>query len=201
MAWARQAKARNVTHQQKKLNEQELTLFPRAVRDADPGGKGAHGVVLPAARRQPGNAVSARAPRRNLGGYLPARDVPGRSTIKAPPLEYLRGFARRIEGRAASTTMAFVGILRALLKDPEDRQVCRADHSRRSAHVRHGVAVPPGRHLRQPGAALQAASISDMFLYYKEAKDGQILEEGITEAGSWRRSPPPERPTPTTACR
>ncbi len=42
---------------------------------------------------------------------------------------------------------------------------------------------------------------ADMFLYYKESKDGQILEEGITEAGSMARSPRPERPTLITASR
>jgi pyruvate dehydrogenase complex dehydrogenase (E1) component len=40
---------------------------------------------------------------------------------------------------------------------------------------------------------------SDSLLYYKEATDGQILEEGITEAGPCRRSSPPAPPTPPTA--
>jgi pyruvate dehydrogenase E1 component len=39
----------------------------------------------------------------------------------------------------------------------------------------------------------------DQLLYYREAKDGQILEEGITEAGSMPPSSPPAPPTPTTA--
>src|SRR5215831_13955900 len=64
---------------------------------------------------------------------------------------------------------------------PEDRQVHRADHCGRSADLRHGAHHPTGRHLCQPRAEVRAKS---MLLYYREEKDGRMLEGGITEAGS-----------------
>ena len=80
--------------------------------------------------------------------------------------------------------MVFVRMLAKLLRDQGDRQADRADRSGRSAHVRHGSAVPAGRHLLAASASFTSRSTCDTLLYYKEAKDGQILEEGITEAGS-----------------
>jgi pyruvate dehydrogenase E1 component len=64
------------------------------------------------------------------------------------------------------------------------RQIHRAHHPGRGPHLRHGVAVPQGigiySHIGQNYEPVDKESL----LYYKEAKDGQILEEGITEAGS-----------------
>ena len=73
---------------------------------------------------------------------------------------------------------------RSCCKRPGDRQAHRADRARRGAHVRHGVALPPARHLRHARASSTSRSTRRRCCYYKEAKDGQILEEGITEAGS-----------------
>ena len=64
-----------------------------------------------------------------------------------------------------------------------DGQTHRAHRRRRGAHVRHADAVSPGRHLFRHGPALRTRG-SDELLYYREAKDGQILEEGINEAGA-----------------
>ena len=85
--------------------------------------------------------------------------------------------------RGVSTTMAFVRLLQSCCSDKELGKIRRADHSRRSPHVRHGAVVPPVRHLRK-SASSTSRSIRQSLLYYQEAKDGQILEEGITEAGS-----------------
>jgi len=59
----------------------------------------------------------------------------------------------------------------------------RAHRSGRSPHVRHGIALPHRRDLFQRGQKYEPVDVNTL-LYYKEAKDGQILEEGITEAGS-----------------
>jgi pyruvate dehydrogenase E1 component len=65
----------------------------------------------------------------------------------------------------------------------ENRPLYRSHRARRGAHLRHGEPVPQNRHLLPRGPATNRWTSSSL-LYYKEAKDGQILEEGITEAGS-----------------
>ena len=59
----------------------------------------------------------------------------------------------------------------------------RAHRSGRGSHLRHGFALPAGRHLLPRRPALRTGRPRDA-AYYREAKDGQLLEEGITEAGS-----------------
>src|SRR5256885_552353 len=56
--------------------------------------------------------------RRQLGGYLPLREVPAPS-FQAPPLEYFAEYLAGSKGRSVSTTMAFVSMLRHMLKHPE----------------------------------------------------------------------------------
>jgi pyruvate dehydrogenase E1 component len=120
--------------------------------------------------------------RRQLGGYLPARSVPP-SKIVAPPLEYFKESLEGSAGRDVSSTMAFVRILTLLLKhgDLGKRVVpIIPDEARtfgmESLFRQFGIYASQGQ-LYKPHDA-------DVFLYYKESKDGQILEEGITEAGS-----------------
>jgi pyruvate dehydrogenase E1 component len=121
--------------------------------------------------------------RRNaLGGALPARrgDCP---QIAVPPLEATAAFALHADGKETSTTMAFVRILGNLLKDPVlgPRIVpIVADEARtfgmQSLFRLVGIYAPLGQ-LYQP-------EDSGSILSYREDKSGQILEEGITEAGA-----------------
>ena len=67
---------------------------------------------------------------------------------------------------------------------PDDRHAHRADRPRRGAHLRHGRAVPQVRHLLARRASSTSRSTPTSSLYYREADDGQLLEEGITEAGA-----------------
>ena len=85
--------------------------------------------------------------------------------------------------QAVSTTMGVHPVLRNLGPRREDRQAGRADHPRRSPHVRDGLAVPGAQDLRRQGQKYEPVD-HDLLLSYTEATDGQILEEGITEAGS-----------------
>ena len=91
-----------------------------------------------------------------LGGFMPTRE-PKPPQFEAPALEEFSESLAGSKGRAVSTTMGYVSMLRQLLKDPESRQAHRAHHPRRGPHLRHGVDHPAGWHLRQPGTALQAA--------------------------------------------
>jgi pyruvate dehydrogenase E1 component len=172
---------RNITHQQKKLNEAELEHF-----------KSRFEIPIPdeAARTASFYRPPADSPeiaymherRRLLGGYLPSRAVPPRQ-IEAPPLEYLKESLEGSAGREVSSTMALVRVLTLLLKHPAvGKRVVPIipDEARtfgmESLFRQYGIYASQGQ-LYKPHDA-------EMFLYYKESKDGQILEEGITEAGS-----------------
>ena len=104
-------------------------------------------------------------------------------TIEAPPLEYLKESLEGSAGREVSSTMAFVRVLTLLLKHPQiGKRIVPIipDEARtfgmESLFRQFGIYASQGQ-LYKPHDA-------EMFLYYKESKDGQILEEGITEAGS-----------------
>jgi pyruvate dehydrogenase E1 component len=172
---------RNVTHQQKKLNEEELRRF-RARFD------------IPISDKEIGSAPFYRPPedspemvylkdrRRLLGGWLPRRVVS--APAFTPPAEDLfEEFHRGTDGRAVSTTMAFVRMLAKLMRDPKVGRLIVPivpDEARtfgmEALFRQVGIYSHPGQ-LYEP---VDAASM----LYYREARDGQILEEGITEAGS-----------------
>ncbi len=115
------------------------------------------------------------------GGYVPSREVKP-ITIKAPPLDIFKNTLEGSRGREASTTAAFVNVLKAVLKS-DIGQYCVPivpDEARtfgmESLFRERGIYASQGQQYKPVDSA--------MLLYYKEAKDGQILEEGITEAGS-----------------
>jgi pyruvate dehydrogenase E1 component len=123
-----------------------------------------------------------RAQREKLGGYVPVRTrSPVRLTV--PPLA---SFSRTLEGsnqREESTTMAFVRMLSQLLKDPAiGKHIVPivADEARtfgmQSLFRQVAIYSSVGQ--------LYEPEDRDELLYYKEAKEGQILEEGINEAGA-----------------
>ena len=80
--------------------------------------------------------------------------------------------------------MAFVRMLGNLLKDKAAGSAHRADRRRRGAHLRHGQPVQAGRHLFQRGPALRAGGHRLGAVATARRLDGQILEEGISEAGA-----------------
>src|SRR5256885_7293608 len=116
------------------------------------------------------------------GGYLPERKV------RAKPIQplaesHFEEFYKGTEGREVSTTMVFVRLLSKLLRDPEIGKLIVPiipDEARtfgmEALFRQVGIYSSVGQ-LYEP---VDMATL----LYYKEAKDGQILEEGITEAGS-----------------
>jgi len=73
------------------------------------------------------------------------------------------------EGREVSTTMAFVGMLRKMLKDQEIGKLIVPDRARRSAHVWHGITLPYGRNLFERGAEIRTSGCNTL-LYYKESE-------------------------------
>ncbi len=172
---------KNITHQQKKLNEKELEYF-RQRFDIPIPEEAVHTVSF---YRPPDDSPEIQylhQRRKELGGYLPSRKVK-RIELKAPPLEIFADALAGSKGRAAMTTAGLVSILRALLRDPQLGKLIVPiipDEARtfgmESLFRQVGIYASQGQ--------LYKPVDSDLFLYYKEARDGQILEEGITEAGS-----------------
>jgi len=172
---------RNITHQQKKLNEAELEHFKSRFEIPIPDEAARTASFYRPPTDSPEIAYMHER-RRLLGGYMPSRSVPP-SQMQAPPLAYLKESLEGSAGREVSSTMALVRVITLLLKHPEiGKQVVPIipDEARtfgmESLFRQYGIYASQGQ-LYKPHDA-------EMFLYYKESKDGQILEEGITEAGS-----------------
>jgi pyruvate dehydrogenase E1 component len=172
---------RNVTHQQKKLNERELRYFRSRFGIPVPDeGIEATPFYRPAEDSEELRYLHSR--REALGGYVPRR------TTDAPALEPPpdRIFDELLQGsgeRRVATTMAAVHLLGRLLADknfgryivpiiPDEARTFGME----ALFRKYGIYS----HLGQNYEPVDKASL----LYYKEAENGQILEEGITEAGS-----------------
>ena len=172
---------KNITHSQKKLNEDELkefrTRFSIPISDDEIA-------KMPFFRPSEDSAEIRyiKERRKVLGGYVPKRVVKA-APLKAPSEELFQEFFTGTEGREVSTTMVFVRILAKLMKDKEVGHLVVPivpDEARtfgmESLFRQVGIYAHTGQ--------LYEPVDKDIFLYYKEAKNGQILEEGITEAGS-----------------
>ena len=172
---------KNITHQQKKLNDEELRIF-----------RSRFGIPIPdeELHEAPFYRPSDDSPeirylqerRKQLGGYMPTRKLRAKP-INPVSAVHFEEFHKGTEGREVSTTMVFVRLLAKLLRDPEIGKLV--------------VPIVPDEArtfgmealFRQVGIYSSVGQLyepvdMDTLLYYKESKDGQILEEGITEAGS-----------------
>ncbi len=172
---------KNITHQQKKLNEEELrefrTRFSIPISDEE--------VSKAPFYRPPEDSPEIRylkERRKALGGYIPKRVIKSQP-LKTPSEEIFEEFYKGTDDREVSTTMVYVRILAKLLKDKE------------IGHLIVPIVPDEARTFgmealfRQVGIYSHAGQLyepvdKDSLLYYKEAKNGQILEEGITEAGA-----------------
>ncbi len=171
----------NITHQQKKMGEEALRKFrdrfniPISDEKLD---------ELPFYKPADDSATIRylHERRKSLGGYLPSR----RAAIAPLGVPDLSAFSALLEGsgdRELSTTMGFVRILVALTRDKEikDRLVpIVADEARtfgmEGMFRQLGIYAPTGQ--------LYTPVDADQLAYYREEKGGQILQEGISEAGS-----------------
>ncbi len=172
---------RNITHQQKKLNEEELREFRSrfGIPISDEQLAETPFYLPPEESRE---IQYLRARRQALGGYVPSRKVRSKPLV-AEHDALFREFLTGSEGREVSTTMAFVGMLRQMLRDPEIGKMVVPivpDEARTFGmeSLFRQVGIYSSR-----GQLYEPVDVHTL-LYYKEAKDGQILEEGITEAGS-----------------
>ena len=172
---------RNVTHQQKKLNEKELREFRARFNIPISDEEIVETPFYRPAEDSPETKYLLER-RKVLGGFLPRRKVEAKP-LKAPTLAQFSEITKGSGSLQVSTTMAFVRLLSLLLRNKEiGRRVVPIipDEARTfgmDALFREiGIYSPKGQ-LYEPVDA-------ESLLYYHEAKDGQILEEGINEAGS-----------------
>ena len=172
---------KNITHQQKKLNDDELSMFRSRFGIPIPDDE-LNGAPFYRPADDSAEIKYMQERRKQLGGYMPERKV--RSTPLAHvPETHFEEFYKGTDGREVSTTMVFVRLLAKLLRDPEIGKLIVPiipDEART-----FGMEAL----FRQVGIYSSVGQLyepvdMDTLLYYKEAKDGQILEEGITEAGS-----------------
>ncbi|HMD44285.1 MAG TPA: pyruvate dehydrogenase (acetyl-transferring), homodimeric type [Candidatus Acidoferrum sp.] len=172
---------KNVTHQQKKLNEEELREF-RSRFGIPMSDEDLSEVPFYRPTEESEEIRYLRAKRESLGGYTPQRRVRSKPLV-ADHDELFREFHDGSDGREVSTTMAFVAMLRKMLKDheigklivpivPDEARTFGMESLFRTVGIYSSV-----------GQKYEPVDVNTL-LYYKEAKDGQILEEGITEAGS-----------------
>src|SRR4051812_18062667 len=173
----------NITHQQKKMAENALLAF----RDR---------FDLPLTDEQAASAQFYKPPaeseemeflrerRAALGGSLPARRRRSEVGLEAPPLSLFESQLKGTGDREVSTTMAFVRVLSALVRDKK--------------LGRHVVPIVPDESrtfgmegmFRQLGIFSQVGQLytpedAEQLMFYREDKKGQVLQEGINEAGAF----------------
>jgi pyruvate dehydrogenase E1 component len=171
---------KNITHQQKKLNEAELKYFRDHFDIPVPDDK----IKTAPFYKPPQGSEELEyllERRHQLGGFVPQRKVFS-VPLEVPTIKMFEEFFTGTD-REVSTTMAFVQMLRDILKHPSlgNRIVPIVPDEARTFGMESlfrqcGIYSHVGQ-MYEPVDA-------NTFLYYKEAKDGQILEEGITEAGA-----------------
>jgi pyruvate dehydrogenase E1 component len=170
---------KNITHKQKELNEEELRAF-RTRFDIPLTDEGVRDTPFYKPQESKACIRYLHERRRALGGYLPRRAFQPRP-LEVPALGRFDNLLKG--GSEASTTMSFGRLLSTLLKDKKigGRVVPSIPDEARTFGLEPlfrqcGIYAPGGQRY-------EPVDVSQL-IYYREAEDGQILEEGITEAGA-----------------
>jgi pyruvate dehydrogenase E1 component len=180
----KQGQAKNPTHQLKKVDVQTVREMRDRLRVPIPDDKLEElPFYIPPADSPEMKYLHAR--RKALGGYLPQRRRKADVVPTVPPISafdaVLKGSG---EGREISTTMAFVRLLTALVRDKElgNRVVPIVPDEARTFGM-EGMFRQLGIFAAE-GQKYEPVD-KDQVMFYREDKQGQILEEGITEAGAF----------------
>ena len=172
----------NITHQQKSMDVEALKAF-RSRFDLPISDKEVENLSFYKPPADSPEIQYMEERRKNLGGHLPARRRKG-NALKVPALSAFSNVLTSSGEREISTTMAFVRILSTLVRDKEiGKYVVPIVPDEARTFGMEGM-------FRQLGiyssiGQLYEPQDSDQVMFYKEQKDGQILEEGINEAGSF----------------
>jgi pyruvate dehydrogenase E1 component len=176
------AEARNVTHQMKKLKTDELKKFRDRIELPIPDSKLDDPPYFhPGPKSEEVRYLLER--RRALGGSLPKRMVRSQP-LPAPDPKVFEEFAAGTgDKQAVSTTMVFAKLLRNLIREPSwGKRVVPIIPDEARTFGMEVLFREVG--IYQPFGQKYDPVDSQVFLSYNEKKDGQLLEEGITEAGS-----------------
>ncbi len=181
MVWVKWAKGKNIAHNSKKANEEELrefrSRFGIPISDED--------VAKAPFYRPPADSVEMkylRQRREALGGLVPSRATE-HPTMEVPHLASTRSFSPAATTSRCRRRWASCGCLTKLCRDKKiGKNIVPIVPDESRTFGMEGM-------FRQVGIYAHAGQLyepvdSDQLLYYKEAQNGQILEEGITEAGS-----------------
>ncbi len=173
--------AQNITHQQKKMSVEAI----RAMRDRfqipvpDDKIEDVPYMTFAAGSRE---AEYMKARRMDLGGFVPTRRRKA-DPLVIPPLSAFDRFLKSTDDREISTTMAFVQILHTLIRDKSiGKRVVPIVPDESRTFGMEGM-------FRQLGIWNQLGQLytpqdADQLMFYKESKDGQVLQEGINEPGA-----------------
>ncbi|MCH2659103.1 pyruvate dehydrogenase (acetyl-transferring), homodimeric type [bacterium] len=172
---------KNIAHNQKKLNEDEIRVFRTRFGIPISDDQIAETPFYRPADDSP-EMQYIHAQREKLGGYVPSRKIQA-APLAMPDDELWEEFKKGTGEREVATTMAFVTVMRKLMQDEEIGKLVVPiipDESRtfgmEPLFRQFGIYSSRGQ--------LYEPVDRDVIAYYKEAVDGQMLEEGITEAGS-----------------
>jgi pyruvate dehydrogenase E1 component len=172
----------NIAHQAKKMNIEDIKAFRDHFKIPVPDDKLEE---LPLVKFEEGSPELnyMRERRMELGGYLPQRRAKAES-LEVPKLEVFAPLLEATaEGREISTTMAFVRMLNMVVKDKTiGKRVVPIVPDESRTFGMEGM-------FRQLGIWSQLGQLytpqdHDQLMFYKEDKHGQILQEGINEAGA-----------------
>jgi pyruvate dehydrogenase E1 component len=172
----------NIAHQQKKLDIEALKEF-RDRFNIPISDKNIKNVPYykPSPKSEEIEYLQER--REKLGGYLPQRKTKAKN-LKIPSLEIFKGQLEGTGEREASTTMAFIRILNSLVRDKSiGKNIVPIVPDEARTFGMEGMFRQIG--IYSSKGQLYTPQDADQLMFYKEDKKGQILEEGINEAGAF----------------
>ncbi len=172
--------AQNITHQQKKMSHDAIRRFRDRFNIPVPDEKLDEVPYVTFPEGSP-ELEYMRARRMELGGYLPARRQKSQPLV-TPELSAFERLLKSSDDREISTTMAFVQILHTLVRDKNiGRHIVPIVPDESRTFGMEGMFRQLGiwNHQGQRYTPQDA----DQLMFYRESKDGQILQEGINEAG------------------
>ena len=172
----------NITHQQKKMGTTSLKAFRDRFKLPIPDEKLEEIPYLKFEEGSP-ELEYMRSRRMALGGFHPSRRQKADKPLDVPPLSAFEALLKGSDGREMSTTMAFVRLLNILVKDknigkyvvpivPDESRTFGMEGMFRQLGIWSSV------------GQLYVPEDADQLMFYKEDKHGQILQEGINEAGA-----------------
>jgi pyruvate dehydrogenase E1 component len=172
----------NIAHQQKKLDVDDLKFFrdrfniPVSDKDID-------NVPYCKPDKNSDEIEYLHERRKALGGYLPQRRTKS-PALKVPPLEIFKSQLEGTGEREASTTMVFVRLLTALIRDKNiGKHIVPIVPDEARTFGMEGMFRQVG--IYSSKGQLYTPQDAEQLMFYKEDKKGQILEEGINEAGAY----------------